>query len=478
MLADPHGQMVKPAKGPLNLSWLFRTPPELARQARERMIHGPVRLDSETLAGWFCLGVPADLAAVEELEAGAWRKTLKIWKARPDDRIAIHNRATLHRLMYLSVETENAGGHIRKAYELYHRLASEVPGRYGLFTEWVDFELERSIYSADGDSDDEMVARSLLLISQTRGLAACEEIQEDLMLEDVDDLALHCATLVRELLPFQGVSGRPPKGFMERVVEQVELEILPPAVRLAYRLVPDSRQRRRVDTMVAELCGLLSQSLYKSGDGRQGKKWQTESSRWQSQVAAEWTEPETDHLGDEEAAKVELPPEEDKAEETGPRSLGPSWFGVHGRPTMVTAEESTQEWLEAFRIFGLPLFPLRRFSIRRLLDSGEIGRVERLPLKIGQVVWQAAVVIVLSFFFAVGFFRISPQTSAGDPPVSDAEQVDRSAEAEKVLARLKHLAQVEAKLKNAAKPEKARLEAIEKERQTLLSRLQKLESRR
>ena len=478
MLADPKGQLIKPSRGPLNLSWLVRVPPELTRQARERLVHGAIRLDSETLAGWFCLGEPTDRTAIEELEAGAWRKSLKIWKARPDEKIALHNRATLHRLMYLSPETENAGGHIRKAYELYYRLAQEMPGRYDLFTEWVDFELERSIYSADGDSDDDMVARSLQLMAQTKGLAACEEVQEDLMLEDVDDLAMHCATLVRELLPYQGVSQRPPKGLLERVVDQVELEILPPAVRLAFRLVPESRQRRRVDTMIAELCGLVSQSLYKSGDGRQGKKWQTEADRWEAQVAAEWAEPELEHTGDEEAANVEMPALEEVKPETGPRRFGPSWFGVSGRPTMATAQEDRQEWLEAFRVLGVPVFPLRRFLINRIFESNELGKVERLPLKAGQVVWQVLLVLLASFFLLVAAFRFVPSSFGEAVGPTVTESVDSSAEIEKVLDRLKYLAQVEAKLKNAPKRDKARLEAIEKERLALLSRLQKLEMQR
>lgn len=477
MLADSQGQLVQPTRGPLNLSWLFRVSPESARQARERLISGPVRLDTETLVGWFCLAMPADRAAVEELEGKAWRKSLKIWKARPDDRAALHNRATLHRLMYLSPEAENPGGHIRKAYELYHRLDTEVPGRYGLYVEWANFELERSIYAADGDKDDEMVARSLQLIAATRGVGCCEEIQEDLMLEEVDDLALHCATLVRELLPYQGVTTRPPKGMLERVVEETELELLPPAVRLAYRLVPESRQRRRVDSMVAELCGLLSQTLFKAGDGRQGKKWQTEAERWEAQVAAQWEEPEAEHLGDEEAATVAFSETQVVVLDTGPRSQGPSWFGVHGKLSRGERDDPREEWLEAFRIVGIPVFPLRRFVIYRNFDTGETGRVERLQLSAFHHFWQATVVVGLTFALTLGFIR-APGHVASSRPASSASPTVDTAELDKALDRLQYLAQLEAKLKNAPKPDTKRLKAIATEREALIDKIQRLENPR
>ncbi len=476
MLADTKGQLVQPSRGPLDLSWLFRVAPESARQARERLIHGPVALDQDTLVGWFCISQPTDRTAVEELEGKAWRKSLKIWKARPDDRAALHNRATLHRLLYLCPEADHHGGHIRKAYELYHRLHQEVPGRYGLYVEWSSFELERSIYDADGDKDDEMVARSLELVAATRGLAACEEIQEDLMLEEVDDLALHCATLLRELLPFQGVTARPPKGLLERVVEETELEVLPPAVRLAYRLVAESRQRRRVDSMVAELCGLVSQTLFKVGEGRQGKKWQAESARWESQVAEQWREPEPDTLGDEEAANVAFSEAEAVVIETGPRSIGPKWFGIHGSRASSGAEDPRQVSLEAFRLLGFPLFPLRRFSIYRNFDTGETGRIERLSLSAFHLLWQAAVVVSLTFGLTLLYLR-SPltaptATSSATPAVVDSAALD------KALDRLQYLAQLEAKLGKAAKPDLKRLKAIKTERQALIEKIQTLEENR
>lgn len=476
MLADTRGQLVKPSRGPLDLAWLFRVSPESARQARERLIHGPVALDQDTLVGWFCVAQPADRAAVEELEGGAWRKSLKIWKARPDEKAALHNRATLHRLLYLCPEAEHHGGHIRKAYELYHRLHQEVPGRYGLYVEWSSFELERSIYDADGDKDDEMVARSLELVAATRGVAACEEIQEDLMLEEVDDLALHCATLLRELLPFQGVTARPPKGLLERVVEETELEVLPPAVRLAYRLVAESRQRRRVDSMVAELCGLLSQTLFKVGEGRQGKKWQAESARWESQVAEQWREPEPDTLGDEEAANVDFSEVQAVEPETGPRSLGPKWFGVHGSRASSAAEDHRQVSLEALRLLGVPLFPLRRFLLFPNIDTGEAGRVERLPLSAFHLLWQAAVVVVLTFGLTLLYLR-SPLTVPAAASTASPSAVD-SAALDKALDRLQYLAQLEAKLSKADKPDLQGLKAIKTEREALIEKIQTLEENR
>lgn len=297
------------------------------------------------------------------------------------------------------------------------------------------------------------------------------------MLEEVDDLALHCATLVRELLPYQGVTTRPPKGMLERVVEETELELLPPAVRLAYRLVPESRQRRRVDSMVAELCGLLSQTLFKAGDGRQGKKWQTEAERWEAQVAAQWEEPEAEHLGDEEAATVAFSETQVVVLDTGPRSQGPSWFGVHGKLSRGERDDPREEWLEAFRIVGIPVFPLRRFVIYRNFDTGETGRVERLQLSAFHHFWQATVVVGLTFALTLGFIR-APGHVASSRPASSASPTVDTAELDKALDRLQYLAQLEAKLKNAPKPDTKRLKAIATEREALIDKIQRLENPR
>lgn len=477
MLADSRGLLVKPARGALELGWLFQVSAESVRQARERLVAGPVHLDQETLVGWFCLGAPTDRTALEELEGKAWRKALRIWKARADDRVALHNRATLHRLLYLSPGVDNPGGHIRKAYELYHRLHQEVPGRYGIYVEWVDFELERAIYKADGDSEDDMVARSLRLVAETRGLTCCEEIQEDLMLDAIDDLAIHCATVVRELLPYQGVTSAPPKGLLDQLINETELELLPPAVRLAYRLVPETRQRRRVDALVAELCGLLSLSLYKAGDGRRGKKWQTEAGRWEAHVAAEWSEPEPGQLGDEDAAEVAFTEAPEELPEAGPRRWGPAWLGLHARPTRIVADDPREEWLEAFRFLGLPLFPVRRLVCYRNFENQEIGRVERLELTTFHHLWQAAAVVGLTFVLILGVTRARVENGA-QAPAKAAPAALTAQQSEKALERLKYLAQLEAKLRKAEKRDTERLEAIAVERKALIEKLEQQEKSR
>ena len=476
LAADPQGGLVNPPRGPLNLAWLFQVSAETGRRGRERLAQGNLRLDQETLLGWFCVANPGDQMALDQVEQRAWRKALKIWKGQENQRWAIHNRATLHRLMYLAEESENRGVHLRKAAELYHRLLQDTQG-YSFLAEWAFDELKRAVVEANKVGDDEMVAKSLLLVSQTQGMVACEEWQEELMRAEVDDLALLVATLIRELLPYQGVVHAPPRGLLQNAQDSSELDVLPPAVRLAFRLVPGSRQRRHIDSMVAELCGLLAQSLFKGGEGRSGKKWQSEARRWEPQVAEEWKEPPPQHLGDEQAARVEFPELESDGSESGPRNLGPAWFGISGKPTVVLLHEAREEWLEAIRLFGLAVFPLRRFAVYRNLDTGELGRSQRLSLKFGHYVWQTIVVVLLSFALLGVLLSASPQLlqtfQGGSAPVMDPAQ--RKLELTRTVERLSRLAQVEADLRKQPKPDAKRLEAIESERQALFEKVEKLE---
>lgn len=477
LVADPKGNLVKPPRGPLNLSWLFHVSAETARQAKEKLAQGPPRLEPETLAGWFCVASPTDLTALDHLEQRAWRKTMKMWKSQEGQRWAVHNRATLHRLMYVAEDQENRGGHLRKAAELYAKLAKEHAA-YKFLADWSYEELRKAIFEAARLRDDEMVARSLMLVKELKGMVVCEDLQEELMLPEVDDLALLCATQVRELLPYQGVVHQPPLGMLTGVQETTELDVLPLGVRLAFRLVPGSRQRRRVDAMVAELCGLLAQSMFKAGEGRAGKKWQSEARRWEPKVAEAWKEPEEEHLGDESAPKVEFSQPETLESQQAPRSLGTAWLGVHARPSLVRLHETREEWLEALRVLSLPIFPLRRYAVYRNLDTGDIGSSQRLPLKPGHYLWQVMVVVLLSLTMVGGLLRGYPELKKslrGSAASTGMDRAQRQAEVSKAVERLKRLAEAEAELRRQPKPDPRRIEAIETERQALIEKVEQLE---
>jgi hypothetical protein len=461
----------------LNLSWLFRVSAETARKGRERLADGELVLDAATLAGWFCVASGTDLMALDAVEQKAWRKAMKIWKGQEGQRSALHNRATLHRLMYLCQESEHRGGHLRKALELYHRLAQETgQADYRALAGWAAEELRRALLEANKAGDDDMVAKSLQLIHDSQGMVACEDLQEQLMLAEVDDLALHTATLVRELLPYQGVVHAPPRALLMDAQSQAELDVLPPAVRLAYRLVAGSRQRRRVDAMVAELCGLMAQSMFKGGEGRAGKKWQSEALRWEPRVAQEWKEPEPETLGDEAAAPVKFSEPELTDEEAAPRSAGPWWLGIHARPSKVVQHEPREEWLEAVRLLGLPVFPLRRLAVYRNLDTGELGSSQRLPLAAWHYLWMMLVVLLLGLALILMVLKLSPELRRlTAPSVPAAQRAERQVQIGHAVERLKRLAQVEADLRRSAKPDKKKLQAIEIERQALIDKVQQLE---
>lgn len=485
LLADPKGTLITPSRGPLNLSWLFHVPAETARRGRERLAQGGVKLDQETLACWFCISGSGDQSALDFLDQRAWRKALKIWKAREGERWALHNRATLHRLMYLDEAAENRGGHLRKAVELYYRLLQEENAAYRELARWASEELEVELEAAHKGGDDDMVARSLLLISQTRGMAACEELQERLLLEEIDDLSLQCATTMRELLPYLGSVRVPPHTLLSSAQDTVELDVLPPAVRLAYRLVPGSRQRKRVDEMAAELCSLVAQILFKGREGRAGKKWQGEARRWAPEVAGEWREPEPEHLGDEKAPRVEFSEPEPKSQpeteaEMEVPSRGRGWLGVTSRATLVRPHEAREEWLEAVRVLGIAVFPLRRYALYRNLDTGEIGNSQRLPLKIWHYVWQILVLGLLCLAVLVGGLRLAPALKAPlmAPSTPGMDTAERQAQLTRAVERLKRLAQAEAELRKKPKPDPTRLKAIEDERRALFEKVERLEEQR
>lgn len=478
-LADPGGNLVSSPRGALDLSWLVFVSAETARRGRERLAQGQVCLDRVTLSGWFCHSEGSDLVALEQLEQRAWRKSLAIWKGRDGDRWALHNRATLHRLMYLLPESENRAGHLRKTAELYAQLAVDDAPNYRAWSEWAFAELESGVLQAGKDGNDDAVARALLLISQSQGMLACETLQERLTLEEIDDLALLCATLMRDLLPYQGVAHAPAHKLLAAVEQSLEFEVLPPAHRLALRLVPETLQRRRVDTLVAELCALLAQTLFKAGDGRAGRKWQNEAARWEPQVAKQW-EPSLELAGDEQAARVEFSSADaDSAEEHGPREFGNRLLGVSAQPAVAFSLEAREEWLEAVRCLGITLFPLRRFSVYRNPDTGELGGYRRLPLKLGHTVWQMVVVVGLSFLLLGAGLRFYANSGPAAAAVAGvAETGDSQQQLERAVERLKRLAEVEAELRRQPQLDKGRLSAIAEERQLLIRKVEQLEKGR
>jgi hypothetical protein len=159
--------------------------------------------------------------------------------------------------------------------------------------------------------------------------------------------------------------------------------------------------------------------------------------------------------------------------------VGPAWLGVRARPSLTRARESREEWLEAIRLLGFPLFPLRRFVLYRNLDTGEVGQGQRLPLKISHYLWQMAVVVLLSFALLGGVLRAYPNLVGGKRPAASDEPTmspqEREAAISRAVERLKRLAEVEAQLRKQPAFDRERLQIIETERQALIDRVQQLE---
>ncbi len=476
-VTDPHGEILKRSRGPIDLPWLFRIPKEVARQARERLADPTFEVTDDLVWSWFVVASDTDWRALEQLEQKAWRRALKTWQG--DGAISVHNRATLHRLLYLSPETDERGPHLRQSCRLYYRLSRARPDLEVLsrIAEWSEALLEADLTRAHLALDDNSTAKALGVLVEVRGLPATESLQEKLLLPEIDDLAMTSATLLQELLPYQGVVQAPTPQLLKRCQNQLESEILPLSGRLLFRLVPGSRQRDQVKELVAEVCGVLSQSFFKAQDHHSGQKWQREAEQWEPEVAGTWEPTQVVDVGDEQAPRVSFP-EKKLQEMRRPRDLGWHWLGLKSWPVRYSAHESREEWLEAFKFLWVPIFPLRRFICYRNIDTDEISTQTEAPLKTRDYVLQALIVVVVSFAGLFAFPRVIPGLLTRSLPAaqSPTDLAARRAKVDAALERLKGLAKQEAELRRGStSPDPDKLEAIREEREKLFEMITTLE---
>lgn len=476
-VTDPHGEVLSRSRGPLDLLWLFPVPKELARQARERLADRAFKVTEDLVWSWFVVDSDADWRALEQLEQKAWRRALKTWQG--DDPISVHNRATLHRLLYLSPETGERGPHLRQSCRLYHRLSRAQPQCDVLsrIASWSEARLEAELTRAHQAFDDEPMAKTLGVFAEVRGMSATETLQEKFLLPEIDDLAMMSATLLQELLPYQGVVQAPVPQLLNNCQHRVENEILPLSSRLLFRLVPGSRQRNHIKGLVAEVCGVLSQSFFKSQDGQAGQKWQREAERWEPEVAVTWEPTKVVDAGDEQAPRVDFPRKEAQRMRP-PRNFGWHWLGLKSWPVRYAAHEAREEWLEAIRFLWVPIFPLRRFICYRNIDTDEISTRMEAPLKTRDYAMHAFIVVLVSFSGLFLLSQVSPGLLTKSRPAtkSATDMAARRLQLDSSLQRLKELARQEAELRRlSSSPDHEKLEAIRKEREKLFELVTTLE---
>jgi len=312
-------------------------------------------------------------------------------------------------------------------------------------------------------------------------MVGVSHLQESFFGEELESLRRTCARLQTELLAYQGQAHPPPPDLLEASERKLSDTILPEASRFSHKLVDGSKERREVEQMVAQACGVLSQAYVKAKDTRGAKKWLGEAMRWEPSAVQEWCTLPEENFGDEESADVCFPERQSEREEA-PTPRGNHLLGVQSMVVSAEVGKAREEWLESAYAIYLPVFPLRRFAAYRNLESGEVGYFLRLPLTTFDHLRQGLVVLFASFLFTVallaGLDAVKNRSDEGKKPVTAEATAE---DIEKVVTQLKKVAQQEAKLSALSQLTPAQeneLKTLRVKRVDLIKELEQLEKSR
>lgn len=471
------GQVVEPPGGPLELPWLFQPTPERIRLAKKHLSHQP-EIDPDTRWGWFVSSGDPDWEALECVARRDWRGAVKCWSG--DSLRELHNRATLHRILYHSPEGgEKPEAHLRETLRLYSRLAQLKPGRefYQTVQGPLLGPLEKVIEQAYQEDDFKSVSRSLTVLLEVTGKKYAGRFQKTLLGSEFDDFLVLSATLQKELLPYQGTAEVPAMGRFLSLEAEVK-DLTHRAQRLDHLLLEGSPPKAKMRRLTAQVCAILGQTYAKNQNEEKLKTWLREARRWDPEAVEEWSDYVPPQMAEEEAAVVTFPEREEEEESVQPRTWGHRLFGIRAFNLDWAREQSREEWLESFLLFGLPVFPLRRFAAYRNMDTGEVGYYRQIDLLTGDHLKQGIVVVLTTFTLILLGLRVLPKIFEPPPPTA-SEQTQTKNQIAEAVDRLKVLAKRERALKDdsslAPEEKKARLQAVESERAGLISKIQKLE---
>lgn len=479
VVSNEAGRIFVPPCGALVLPWLLEVSKEEARQARERLQRDKAVPDDIRFA-WFIASTEAEFSGLQFLLQADWRRALKAWQA--NSLYQVHNRATLHRALYLSNRSERPDAHIRECLRLYHHLSEMAPKQslYRTFQEELIENLKDSIRQSLTDGDDESAGKSMRLLGHTVGLVGVEHLQEQFFGPGLNDFRIQCAKLQKELLSFQGVAHIPSQDLLERCDHELSQNIIPLAARFSRKLVEGSKERNEVEHLAAQACGILSQSYVKAGDNRGAKRWIGEALRWEPSAVEDWRSLPDEVWDDSDSAVVRFP-EKVKEIEESPQSRGNFFFGIQAVTVKRETGVAREECLESLFVGFLPLFPIRRFAAYRNLETGVVGYYLRIPMSILDHLRQGLTILLLSFVLTVGVLAaVDYSKRGGQGDGSTTVEVSKE-QIEEKLEKLKRLAQKEAELNdlNTLNPEQEKtLKAYQAERMRVIRELEELEKQR
>lgn len=478
LVTNEGGRVFEPPCGRLELPWMLTVSKETARQARQHFEQSKA-LDADTRLGWFVVSTEAEFTGLRYLLEKDWRRALQCWKGTGF--FQLHNRATLHRALFFAPGSERPDAHLRECLRLYYHLSELDPKQtyYRAIQEELVDELKQMVQRAHDAGDDESCSRSLKILAQTVGMVAVSHLQESFFGRELEGVLRNCARVQKELLGFQGVAQAPPPSLLDDCVSILNDEVIPEAARFTHKLVEGSKEREEMESLVAQTCGVLSQSYVKAGDNRAAKKWMGEALRWEPKAVEDWRSMPEETFYEHDVAEVHLPeaPEEEKVQ---PRYIGSKLLGIQPGISYQVMGEAREEWVESLYIAHLPLVPLKRFAAYRNLDTFEVGYFVNIPLKFSDFLRQGLAVLAVSFVLSVGGVIIyEAATEQQHVPLSESEQQEMQNQIHQKVEELKNLAQREAKLDALKKPTKGQaqeLEAIRQKRVRLIGELQKLEN--
>lgn len=476
-MTNTEGKVVEPPWGPLELPWLFEPTAERTRLAKKHLAHNP-ELEEDTRWGWFLTRGGPDWEALEHVTKRDWRSAVKCWSG--DSAVELHNRATLHRILYHSPSGgEKPEAQLREALRLYHRLNQLEPSRefYSSIQRALLDPLKRAIEKSYAENDFEGISRSLAVLGQLTGPERASEFQEKMLSQEIHEFRVAAARLKKNLLPFQGSVHAPPMGHLMQYTQEVERSLLSMAKRLKH-LLGEGPLCEQVSKTTAQVCAVLGQTYAKADNETALRRWLREAKSWDPEAAKEWDHYTPKAIEQEEAAPVAFPEQEVEVE-VSPREWGHRLFGVKARNLDWAEEKSRETWVETLMLLGAPVFPIRRFAAYRNMDTGEIGHYTQIPLVVLDHVKQGFVVVFLTFGLLLFGVRVVPTLLSG---TQTAEQKQKTqSEISVAVERLKVLAQKEAALnddRSMAQEKRANLlKNIQTERLALIKKIGELESR-
>jgi hypothetical protein len=477
-ITNEAGRVFEPSFGVLSLPWIVKVSKEAHRRAREALASEGGATEAERF-GWFIASTEAEFKGLKFLLEKDWRRALKAWKE--NKYFNLHNKATLHRALFYSGNSQKPDAHLRECLRLYHFLSEKNPEQplYRQIQEEMIENLKQSVVESHRTGDDKSAAKSMKILARTVGPVGVTHMQIQFFGRDLDKFCIDVARVTKELLSYQGLAHAPPVGVLERCDQELTQVVLPEAARFSRKLVEGSKELNKVEELMAQTCGILSQSYSKAGDNRGAKRWLGEALRWEPSAVADWRSLPDEDWGDEESAVVKFPEKVQEKNES-PTLRGSFLAGVQVMTTHREAGESREECLESVFLAGIPLFPTRRFACYRNLDTGEVGYYLRIPMTAFDHIRQGISILLLSFlltFVTLMAMNGFQEKSSGNEVSVEVIQEQIAEKVEK----LKELAQKEAKL--AALSERSpeqdkKLDKLRAERIAVIKELEELEKRR